>query len=103
MAAILPKICRDMPAATNEHTYEWEHIKNLKLADPHFCVAESVHMLLGADVVPNILRHSRLAGQPGKFSAINTIFLCTLISNVQSDTFSLFAFLFFRIVFGVYP
>lgn len=84
MATILLKICSDIPAARIDHTYKWEHIKNL--ADPHFSVAGLGDLSFGVDAFPNILTDGRFSGQPDKPSTINTMFIWILMGNVQSDT-----------------
>lgn len=88
-AAVLPKICGDMPTSTISIAH-CEHLSNLQLADPTFNVSNSVDMLLGADVFSQLLRHGRISGAPGEPSAMNTIFgwiVMGKVENTCSNTF----------------
>ncbi|KAJ8935571.1 hypothetical protein NQ318_001565 [Aromia moschata] len=55
--------------------YSWDHINNLKLADPNFYISRHVDLLLGADVYAQLIRPGLvLAPSPRCPSAFNTIF-----------------------------
>ena len=54
---------RDMP-----------HIKSLKLADPTFHLPGRVDLLLGCDIIPEIMLHDHLSGPKDTPIAMNTIF-----------------------------
>ncbi|KAJ8977829.1 hypothetical protein NQ317_011913 [Molorchus minor] len=89
VTAILPKICGDMPTFTISPA-QWEHLSNLKLADPTFHISSSVDMLLGADVFSLLLRNGRLSGAPGEPSALNTIFGWVMMGKVDNTCISTF-------------
>lgn len=80
---ILPKICSNMPS-TNISICDWEHLANLKLADPHFNFSGSIDMLLGADIFPLILRNGLIPGNSKEPTAINTIFGWIMMGKINN-------------------
>lgn len=80
---VLPKICSDMPS-THISVKHWEHIANLKLADPHFHIPSEIDLLLGADVFPLILRSGRVLGKGEEPTAIETVFGWILMGKIRS-------------------
>ncbi|KAJ8958340.1 hypothetical protein NQ318_017486 [Aromia moschata] len=66
--------------------YSWDHINNLKLADPNFYISRHVDLLLGADVYAQLIRPGLvLAPSPRCPSAFNTIFGWVLSGSVQPE------------------
>ncbi|XP_050528192.1 uncharacterized protein LOC126898294 [Daktulosphaira vitifoliae] len=61
----------------------WPHLNNLSLADPLYNVPGSIDLLLGADVLPEILLDGKISGKPGQPIAMETIFGWTLIGPVE--------------------
>ncbi|CAK1597420.1 unnamed protein product [Parnassius mnemosyne] len=85
---ILPKlITTQMPSCQLPYK-EWSHIKNLTLADPHFFTPQPVEMLLGADILPQILLNNTVTGPPGTPIAINSIFGYLLLGKLDFNIHS---------------
>ena len=83
-AILVPKITRDLPFAPIPLKEEWEHLADLNLADPDFGNPCKVDLLLGIDVVVNVLRHGRRHGPPGTPAAFETLFGWVLAGSVDS-------------------
>ncbi|KAJ8984268.1 hypothetical protein NQ317_009752 [Molorchus minor] len=85
-AAVLSKICNDMPC-TNISSSSWRHIYPLNLADPEFNVPGAVDLLLGAEIFPQILcgTSGRLVGEPDQPIALNTVFGWILSGKYKSQ------------------
>lgn len=81
-ALILPKLATQMPSVPLSHT-EWPHIKNLKLADPNFFYPQSIDMILGADIISDIMLGDIVSGPPGTPIAMNSIFGYLLSGKVN--------------------
>ncbi|ODM87182.1 hypothetical protein Ocin01_19500 [Orchesella cincta] len=58
---ILPKVTGTLPRLPCDPT-SWSHLRDIRLADPHFCEPGDVDLLLGADVVALIMREGRRQG-----------------------------------------
>ncbi len=84
-AIILPKVCSDMPTAFFK-TDSWDHINNLKLADPSFNAPGSIDMLLGASVFPHIWLPGKIDGGGRSPVALNTIFGWVLMGKINFQT-----------------
>lgn len=63
----------------------WPHLHGLDLADPEYCEADPVEILLGADVYATILRQGLRKGGPREPVAQNTT-LGWILSGTISDT-----------------
>ncbi|XP_030759181.1 uncharacterized protein LOC115884669 [Sitophilus oryzae] len=81
---ILPKICSGQPKI-NINPSSWTHIQNLKLADYSFHKPGPIDLLIGAELVPHILRSGRILGEPGQPVALETIFGYILQGMAVSD------------------
>lgn len=81
-AIVLPKICVKTPHVSVPRM-AWEHINNLKLADPSFGVPKEIDLLLGAELFPTIFQNGILAGKEGEPVALNTIFGWVLMGKVH--------------------
>lgn len=66
-------------------TATWAHVRDLPLADPDFRAADSVEMLLGADVYATIVEHSLRKGETGNPIAQKTM-LGWLLSGAIGET-----------------
>ena len=65
-AYVLPKITKDLPVEPIPLALKWEHLSDLKLADPEFRTPARIDLLLGAEVFTDILRDGRRSGpRPG--------------------------------------
>ncbi|KAL5245974.1 hypothetical protein ACI65C_013382 [Semiaphis heraclei] len=72
-AYIVPQITGPTPQ-TPIMPGQWNHIKNLSLADPLYHRPQPVDLLLGADILPLLILDGKAAGQPGEPSAFETLF-----------------------------
>ena len=54
-AAIVPKVTCDLPLQGATHVRDMPHIRSLQLADPTFHLPGRVDLLLGCDVIPDIM------------------------------------------------
>ncbi len=70
-ALVVPKISNKQPSYI-EDTTDWNHIKNLRLADPSFNVPATVDMLLGAQVFYSVLESGKISGPEGTPLAISS-------------------------------
>lgn len=85
-ALILPKlITTNMPACPLPYT-GWSHIKNITLADPNYHTPQPVEMILGADILSEILLHNTITGPPGSPIAVNSIFGYLLLGKVDLNS-----------------
>lgn len=85
-AIILPRICSDLPRAAIAKE-NWNHIKNLTLADPEFYKPRPIDLLLGADQFPLIMRNGRIFGKNNEPVAVNTIFGYILMGKFENTQF----------------
>ncbi|KAJ8934074.1 hypothetical protein NQ318_016033 [Aromia moschata] len=84
-AHIIPHVASVIPSQSLQF-YSWDHINNLKLADPNFYISRHVDLLLGADVYAQLIRPGLvLAPSPRCPSAFNTIFGWVLSGSVQPE------------------
>ncbi|CAG7825062.1 unnamed protein product [Allacma fusca] len=60
-AAVLVKVMTELPTYPVDAS-GWKHIQDLALADPNFQRPESVDILLGADILPQIYRSTIIRG-----------------------------------------
>ena len=85
-AFVLKKITRDLPIEPILAALKWEHLTDLKLADPDFRTPARIDLLLGAEVFTSILRDGRRTGPRGTPSALNTCFGWGLFGKIgRSD------------------
>ncbi|XP_049869877.1 uncharacterized protein LOC126369487 [Pectinophora gossypiella] len=88
-ALVLPKLMTtNMPACPLPST-GWSHIENLTLADPEFYTPQPVEVLLGADVLSEILLYNTITGLPGSPIAMNSIFGYLLLGKIDFDSVSI--------------
>ena len=85
-AYVLKKITKDLPLNPIPVTLKWDHLTDLKLADPDFRTPARIDLLLGAEVFTSVLRDGRRTGPRGTPSAINTCFGWVLFGKIgESD------------------
>ena len=85
-AYVLKKITKDLPLEPIPAAIKWEHLSDLKLADPDFRTPARIDLLLGAEVFTSILRDGRRTGPGGTPSALNTCFGWVLFGKIgQTD------------------
>ncbi|KAJ8915581.1 hypothetical protein NQ315_012466 [Exocentrus adspersus] len=84
-AVILPKICTTQPNVPLPAS-GWDHIKNLKLADPNFFKPGPLDVLIGADLYPYIIQGGQITGTAYEPVAINTVFGFILMGKIVSPT-----------------
>ena len=73
-ASATPRVTADLPLQPASSARHLPHIKPLKLADPYFDQPGQVDLLLGEDVLPDILLPEEVKGAPGTVKAWNTVF-----------------------------
>ena len=61
-AAIVSKVTCDFPLQGATHVRDMPQIKSLQLADPTFHLPGRVDLLLGCDVIPDIMLHDHVTG-----------------------------------------
>ena len=64
-AYVLEKITKDLPLEPIPVALKWDHLSNLKLADPDFRTTARIHLLLGVEVFMSILRDGWRTGPQG--------------------------------------
>ena len=84
-AYVLKKITKDLPLEPIPLALKWEHLSDLKLADPEFRTPARIDLLLGAEVFSSILRDGRRTGPRGTPSAINTCFGWVIFGKINGS------------------
>ena len=84
MSLLLPQVTCDLPFHPIPFKAGWNHLSNLPLADPGFGSPGRIHILLGVDVIVDVLLHGRRAGPPGSPVAFETHFGWVLAGNTDS-------------------
>lgn len=70
-ALVLQKLTSKLPNCSFKRE-NWEHLKNLKLADPEYNVSDSIDLLLGAEVYSDIILDGVLKGNQDSPTAQHT-------------------------------
>ncbi|XP_053968764.1 uncharacterized protein LOC128870195 [Anastrepha ludens] len=83
-ALILPKIRSDLPTQPLKVS-AWPPIQDLLLADQHFMKPERIDILVGMDVMGQLLCSEIRKGPPGTPMAQRTVFGWTLFGNVDGS------------------
>ena len=73
-AAIVPKVTCDLPLQGATHVRDMPHIKPLSLADPNFHLPGRVDLLLGCDIIQEIMLQDCISGPKNAPVALNTVF-----------------------------
>ena len=82
-AYVLNSICKGLHLHPILPSLTWDHISDLKLADPEFKTPSRVDILLGAEVFMDILRDGRRKGPPGTPSALNTMLGWVVFGKIE--------------------
>ncbi|XP_036347504.1 uncharacterized protein LOC118756877, partial [Rhagoletis pomonella] len=82
-ALILPKITNDLPTQTLSVS-SWPHIQGSFLADPNFAKPGRIDVLVGMDVMDQLICVELRKGPSGTPMAQKTVFGWTLFGNVDS-------------------
>ena len=83
--AVLPKVTNDLPLHPISHQPNWQHLSDLRLADPDFGTPGRIDILLGVDIVSEMLLQGRRHGPPGTTTAFETCFSWVLAGAVQCN------------------
>ena len=59
MAIVVPRVTCDLPLHPVDFDEKWKHITNLPLADPSFGQPGRIDILLGVDILVQVLLHGR--------------------------------------------
>lgn len=79
---VLSSICAQLPSSPIRRG-DWDHLKNLTLADPNFDKPSTIDILLGAGLFSSVLRSGRVVGKSNEPIALNTAFGWILMGNVD--------------------
>lgn len=79
---ILKRLTKTLPDA-DINTENWHHLKNLRLADPTFNLKGQIDVLLGTDVVSEILKSGFIKGPKGTPMAQETTFGWIISGNID--------------------
>ena len=63
-AVVVPKVTCDLPFHPIPFKAEWNHLSGIQLADPGFGRPGRIDVLLGVDVLVDVLLHGRRSGPP---------------------------------------
>ena len=82
-AVIVPRVTCNLPVSSVPFNPEWNHIANLKLADPTFGSPGKIDILLGVDIFASVLQQGRRFGSPGTPTAFKTKFGWVLAGQTE--------------------
>ena len=83
---MVPKVTCNLPLQGAIGVQDLPHLQNLELADPTFYQPGRIDLLLGGDILPQILLPQSKAGPKNTSTAWNTIFGWALLGPFQSTT-----------------
>ena len=84
-ALIIPRVTCDLPHHPVNFDLAWNHLNDVKLADPHFGQPGRIDILLGVDVFAQTLRDGRRTGPPGSPIAMETDFGWVLAGGIDTS------------------
>lgn len=87
-AIVIPKICSNLPNVL-VNTTNWSHLRNLPLADAKFNIPGPIDILIGAELVPYVLRSGRIFGNESEPVALETVFGWILQGKAHFETSNL--------------
>lgn len=88
-ALVLDQVCTSNMPVCNFNISDWEHIKNINLADHSFNISQSVDMILNASVFNKILLDGKIPALNSNVpDAINTLFGYILMGDISSRSSS---------------
>ena len=73
-AAVLERLTMDLPALRASEVKQLPHLQGLTLADPNFDIPGRIDLLIGSDLMEQVLLMEAKRGPPNTASAYNTIF-----------------------------
>ena len=73
-AIVVPRVTCDLPVAPVAYDPSWNHLADLRLADPKFGIPGRVNLLLGIDIFTCVLRQGRRHGPSNAPIAFETDF-----------------------------
>ena len=71
-AVVVPCVTSDLPLQPISFDHKWNHLSNLRLADPNFGLPGRIDLLLGVDIFAEVILHGRRQGPQGSPVAIET-------------------------------
>ena len=86
LAAVVPEVTCRLPLQGASHVRDMPHIKALRLADPTFHAPGRVDLLLGCDLIPEVLSQERITGPVGTPMAMKTIFGWAVLGKYPPQT-----------------
>ena len=73
-AIVVPRVTCDLPVSPVPFNSEWNHLSNLKLADPSFGSPSRIDILLGVDIFTAVMQQGQRSGPVGSPVALKTKF-----------------------------
>lgn len=85
-ALVLPKLTHSHMPSVQLPTDGWPHIKNLNLADPTYYLPQPIEMILGADILSQVLLGNVITGGPDSPIAMNSVFGYVLLGKLAFES-----------------
>ena len=85
-AIVVSTVTCDLPIYPVPFDLSWKHVPDLPLADPSYCQPGRIDILLGVDVLVDVLLHGRQAGPPDTPVALETEFGWVLSGSTDHST-----------------
>ena len=86
LAAIVQEVTCNLPLQGASHVRDMPHIKPLSLADPTFHAPGRVDMLIGCDLIPQIILQKQVTGPIGTPMTVQTIFGWAILGRYLPQT-----------------
>lgn len=83
-AYVLPRLTTKIPPY-NTASQSWPHIAGLPLADPDYAFSSPIHIIIGSDHYPSVIRPGTILGEPSSPVAQKTIFGWILSGAISTD------------------
>ena len=80
-AAVVARVTSNLPLQGTSNVRSLSHIKPLQLADPTFHLPGKVDLLLGCDVMPDVVLHEAVSGPKNSPMAWKTVFGWTVLGK----------------------
>ena len=85
-AVVVPCVICDLPLHPIPFDLKWNHLSGIQLADPKFGLSGRVDILLGVEVLIQVMMHGRQFGLPGSPIAFETVLGWVLADITESCT-----------------
>ena len=85
-AVVVPRVTCDLPLHLVPFDSKWNHLNDVRLADPSFGRPGRIDLLLGVEIFTTVLRQGRRMGPPGSPVALETEFGWVLAGNTGSSS-----------------